>query len=44
MKLKNHSFLKNKLKDISFSTLKLYNFEKVEKNTRSGVYSIIKRS
>ena len=32
MKSENHDFLKNKLKDICFSTLKSYTFNKVEKN------------
>ena len=32
MESENHDFLKNKLKDICFSTLKLYTFNKVEKN------------
>ena len=30
-KFENHDFLKNKLKDICFSTLKSYSFDKVEK-------------
>ena len=33
MKSKYGDFLKNKLKDICFSTLKLYSFDKVEKNS-----------
>ena len=41
MKSENCNFLKNKLKDICFSTLKLYSFNKIEKkNIRSRVYSI----
>ena len=32
MKSENCDFLKNKLKDICFSTLKSYSFDKVEKN------------
>ena len=32
MKSENHYFLENKLKDICFSTLKSYSFDKVEKN------------
>ena len=32
MKSKNRHFLKTKLKDICFSTLKLYSYDKVEKN------------
>ena len=39
MKSENHDFLKSKLKDISFSTLKSYSFDKVEK-TLSEVESI----
>ena len=31
MKSENCNFLKNKLKDICFSTLKLYSFNKIEK-------------
>ena len=31
-KSKNHDFLKNKLKDICFSTLKSYSVNKVEQN------------
>ena len=32
MKSENSDFLKNKLRDICFSTLKSYSFDKVEKN------------
>ena len=42
MKSENYDFLKNKLKYICFCTLKLYSFDKVEKNMRSGVNSIKK--
>ena len=31
MKSENRDFLKNKLKDMCFSTLKSYSFDKVEK-------------
>ena len=31
MKSENHDFLKSKLKNICFSTLKSYSFDKVEK-------------
>ena len=40
MKSENHDFLKNKLKDIRFSTLKSHSFDKVEKNL-SEVESIV---
>ena len=40
MKSENRDFLKNKLKDICFSTLKSYSFNKVEKNL-SEVKSIV---
>ena len=43
MKSENRDFLKSKLKDISFSTLKSYSFDKVEKTlSEMGVYSIKK--
>ena len=32
MKSENRDFLKNKLEDICFSTLKSYSFDKVERN------------
>ena len=40
MKSENHDFLKNKLKDICFSTLKSHSFDKVEKHL-SEVESIV---
>ena len=40
MKSENRDFLKNKLKEICFSTLKLPSFDKFEKIIRCGVYSI----
>ena len=40
MKSENRDFLKNKLKEICFSTLKLHSFERFEKIIRYGVYSI----
>ena len=43
IKSENCDFLKNKLKDICFSILKSYSFEKVEKKViRSGVFRIKK--
>ena len=40
MKSKNRHFLKTKLKDICFSNLKSYSYDKVEKKLiRSGAYS-----
>ena len=42
MKSENLNFLKNKLKDICFPTLKSYSFNKFEKKITSGVYSIKK--
>ena len=36
MKSETRNFLKNKLKDIYFSTLKSYSFNKVEKNLSEG--------
>ena len=36
MKCETRDFLKRKLKDICFSTLKLYSFEKVEKDLSEG--------
>ena len=38
MKSENCDFLKNKLKDICFSTLKSYSFEKLKKVITSGVF------
>ena len=40
MKSENHDFLKNKLKDIFFSTLKSNTFDKLEKIIKSRVCSI----
>ena len=42
MKSKNRDFLKNKLKDICFSTLKSYSFEKVEKNLSEAEFLALK--
>ena len=42
MKFKNSDFLKNKLKDICFSPLKSYNFEKVEKKLSEAEFLAVK--
>ena len=39
---KNRGFLKHKLKDICFSTLKSYGFDKVEKNLSEAEYVAFK--
>ena len=42
MKSENRDFLKNKLKDICFSTLKSYSFDKVEKNLSEAEFLALK--
>ena len=42
MKLENRDFLKNKSKYTSFSTLKSYSFDKVEKNSSEAEYIALK--
>ena len=42
MKSENHDFLKNKLKDVCFSTLKSYSFNKVEKKLSEAEFLALK--
>ena len=43
MKSENPDFLKNKLKDICFSTLKSFSFDKVEQNLSEAEFLTFKK-
>ena len=44
MKSENRNFLKNKLKDICFSTLKSYSYEKVENKLSEAEFLALENS